>query len=270
MADDIKNESVGTTGSSDNLINTDPVFNTDAGESGEEGKARTNNDGNDSDSHSKNYEELQKKIGSQGEELGEYRKFFKDIQPLLDKLDDSPDLVQAILDGKIDSTLIEAVASGKVSISDAQVVTEAKEGVKKDMGTKAFDKASSDDIEKRISEKLQSFEAKVKKDLSEAESLREYEKKISHFIDSTPDFAEYAQLVDQWLEHHPNQDDIEVAYKVVKGESLLKEADNLRNAENAKNLAANAGGGQSQQSGSLGGSSVVDSLISGKSNPNAF
>lgn len=77
------------------------------------------------------YEELQTKLGSQGQELGEYRQFFQGISPLLDKLDEQPELVQAIIDGKVNSELAKAAAEGKVQIEDAAIVSKAHEEVKK-------------------------------------------------------------------------------------------------------------------------------------------
>ena len=77
------------------------------------------------------YKSLETKMGEMGQELGGYREFVQSITPLLEKLDASPQLVQAIIDGKIDSDLAQAVADGKVTIGDAAVVTEAAKEVEK-------------------------------------------------------------------------------------------------------------------------------------------
>ena len=78
---------------------------------GETGKT-----GGDNVDASKNYDELAARFGQQGTELGEYRQFFQNIAPLLDKLDQEPDLVQAIIDGKVDSKIAQAVIDGRVDI----------------------------------------------------------------------------------------------------------------------------------------------------------
>lgn len=80
------------------------------------------------------HKELESLVGRQGQELGEFRKFFADIAPLLDKLDKSPEIVQAIIDGNITGDLAKAAMEGKVSIEDAKVVSKAHEEVKKDLG----------------------------------------------------------------------------------------------------------------------------------------
>ena len=79
------------------------------------------------------HKELESLVGRQGQELGEFRKFFSDIAPLLDKLDKSPEIVQAIIDGNITSDLAKAAMEGKVSISDAQIVSKAHEEIKKEL-----------------------------------------------------------------------------------------------------------------------------------------
>ena len=67
----------------------------------------------------KNYDELVARFGTQGQELGEYRQFFQNIAPLLDKLDQAPELVQAIIDGKVDKNIAQAVMEGRVDVRDA-------------------------------------------------------------------------------------------------------------------------------------------------------
>ena len=82
------------------------------------------------------YEEAEKKIGEQGKELGDYRGFFNEINPLLEKLQEQPELVQAILDDKLTSELAEAALAGKVKVEEATEVVGAHKDVKKDMGEK--------------------------------------------------------------------------------------------------------------------------------------
>src|ERR1035437_2069752 len=78
----------------------------------------------------KSYEELMSRFGTQGQELGEYRTFFQNISPLLDKLDQAPELVQAIIDGKVDKGIAQAVMEGRVDIRDAAIVQQAADTVK--------------------------------------------------------------------------------------------------------------------------------------------
>lgn len=71
---------------------------------------------------SKAYDELVSRFGTQGTELGEYRAFFQNIAPLLDKLDQAPELVQAIIDGKVDKGIAQAVMEGRVDVRDVAIV----------------------------------------------------------------------------------------------------------------------------------------------------
>ena len=100
------------------------------------------------------YEQLESKLGEQGNELGELRKFYQDIAPLLDKLDAAPELVEAITAGKLDGKLAKAVLEGKVRIEDAVQVQKAHDEVKKDMGNKNFEKADPETLSKLVEDKL--------------------------------------------------------------------------------------------------------------------
>lgn len=275
MSDDIKTGSVNT-GNPDNLIKSDPATGANnAGESGQKVAQGAAGDagGIKSFEYQKSYEELELKIGSQGAELGEYRKFFKDIEPLLNKLDGQPELVQAILDGKVDTKLAQSVLEGKVKLEDAEAVTKAHDDVKKELGDKKYEQASAKDIEKLVSDKLAEFRTEVKQNLDENKSLNDFEAGINTFIANTPDFAEYAAKVEKWFEDHPSQDDIETAYLAVKGLVLAekeKEIKETREGEDAKDLAANAAGGASQGAKVIQDRNVVDTLIKGRPNPNLF
>jgi len=99
MSEEKKTESVDNAGSSDTLIKTDPAKSA-AGESVDT-DAQTNEDkGSGDETVAKSqYEELESKLGEQGNELGKYRDFFKQVEPLLGELDKQPELVQAIVDG---------------------------------------------------------------------------------------------------------------------------------------------------------------------------
>ena len=70
--------------------------------------------------------------------MGEYRQFFQNIAPLLDKLDQAPELVQAIIDGKVDKDIANAVIEGRVDVRDAAIVQQAADTVKEKMGTDTY------------------------------------------------------------------------------------------------------------------------------------
>lgn len=223
----------------------------------------------DAEQH-KNLEEL---AGRQGQELGEYRSFFEGVAPLLDKLDKSPELVEAILNDKIDAALIKAASEGKISLESAQTVTKAEKEVKQDLGKKAFEAATPEQIEALVEKKAnEMFSSKVESRLKEFEETRAFEESVNAFISSTPDFEQHAEAIDKWLDKH-DVTDIKVAYYAVKGELSEAEAKKqaaLDDAEAAKNIALNAGGGSSRATYNPGDASIVDQLIAGKANPNVF
>jgi len=214
------------------------------------------------------YEGLERKFGSQGRELGDLRVFFDGITPLLKVLDQSPELVQGILDGRIDTNLAKAVSEGKVSISDAEAISQAQAEVKKEMGSKEYNKTSSEDIARIIEEKVDG----VRQELKEVEEARNFETSVNDFISRTPDFADYAKEINEWLDEH-DVTDLSVAYYAVKGQVSEREAKKMAEAnegEMSKNLAMNAGGGGSRTTYIPESSNMVDQLIAGKSNPNVF
>lgn len=226
------------------------------------------------------YEELAQRLGTQGNELGELRKFYNDLLPLLEKLEAQPGVAEAILDGKIDSSLAQAVIEGKVTLGDAKQVSKAHEAVKKTMGDD-YNKATPEEIEKLVEAKLEAIlnkklEETTKKfegEIQGVESKREFEASITTFIDNTPDFEDFADEIHQWLTDHPEQTDIETAYYTVKGkiasEAYEKAAEEAA-ANAAKNIALNAGAGQSPTGGTVEGTSLIDSLVAGRPNPNKF
>lgn len=219
------------------------------------------------------YEELERKMGSQGQELGEYRSFFEGVAPLLDKLDKSPELVQAIINGKVDESLAKSVLEGKIQIGDAAAITQAHTEVKKDLGTKAYEKASPEDIAKLVEERVNAVKAEMQGALKESEDARKFEQSVNEFISKTADFANYASEVDQWLDAHPDVTDIEVAYYAVKGKLSEKDAVKIAEAEaaeHAKNLALNAGGGNGSSTQFPEGVNPIDVLVAPRSNPNVF
>lgn len=216
----------------------------------------------------KAYDELATRFGAQGQELGEYRQFFQNIAPLLDKLDQSPELVQAIIDGKVDKDLAKAVAEGRVDVRDAAAVQQAHEQVKKDLGKEGYANAKPGEIEKLIDSKV----SLVRRELEEKAELQHFEDYTKKFIESTSDFSEYADAIDKWLDEH-DVTDIEIAYYAVKGqmsEASAKKAAEAAAADRAKDVMANASGGGVTSQYSADGVPLVDKLIAGRPNPNSF
>lgn len=218
--------------------------------------------------NSKSYDELAARFGAQGQELGEYRQFFQNIAPLLDKLDQSPEMVQAIVDGKFSKEIAKAVLEGRVDVRDAAVVQQAHEQVREKLGEKAYDAATPEAIEKLVENQVNKF----RREFEEKSDLQTFQEYTQKFIENTPDFQEHADAIDKWLDTH-DVTDIEVAYYAVKGqmsEAAAKKAAGASAAERAKEVLANAsGGGQSAQY-SAEGRSIADKLISGRPNLNSF
>ena len=254
------------TGSEEELISGSPAapaptFDQDAsaGQAEETGDAVDN---------TKSYEELESRLGTQGQELGEYRQFFQSIAPLLDKLDQAPELVQAIVDGQVDKDIAKAVLEGRVDVRDANAVQEAHEGVKAKLGKKAYNDTSPEGITKLVETEVSKF----RKEFEAKSDLENFQDYTQDFIKKTPDFEEYADKVDQWLDSH-DVTDIEVAYYAVKGQisqEAAKEEAESASAERAKDVLANAGGGGQTSQFTADGTPIVDKLISGKPNPNSF
>lgn len=216
--------------------------------------------------------ELEGLVGRQGAELGEFRKFFSDIAPLLDKLDQSPEIVQAIIDGNITSDLAKAAMEGKVSITDAQIVSKAHEEVKKELGREGYKGALPEEVTKLVEDKAREIKGEFQKELKERDELNAFESTVNDFIARTPDFSKYASEIDNWLDEH-EVTDIAVAYYAVKGELSEKEAKKqaeIDQAEAEKSGALNMGGAPGQATHIRGDANVVDQLISSKSNPNIF
>lgn len=219
------------------------------------------------------YKNLETLVGKQGAELGEYRQFFADISPVLDKLDKQPELVQLIVDGKIDPELIKAAAEGKLSLADATKITGAHEAVKNALGAQGYDAASEAKISKLVDERLSAMKTEIQGSIKESDDLRTFEAQVQDFITRTSDFGDYATAIDDWLNSH-DITDIEVAYYAVKGqisEAAAKKQAEIEKAEYEKNMALNMGGGGTRMTYSGGENpGLIDSLIAGKSNPNLF
>lgn len=211
---------------------------------------------------------LERKLGTQGKELGELRGFIDNISPLLGELDKSPDMVKAILEGKVDDTLAKAAIDGRISVTDAQAINQAHTEVQKELGKKGYNAASTDDIAKLVEERV----GAVRQELREVEEARAFESSVNDFIARTPDFADHAKEINEWLDEH-DVTDISVAYYAVKGQMSERQARKAAEAnagEMAKNMAMNAGGGGSRSTHIPEGSSIIDDLIGGRGNPNVI
>jgi len=219
------------------------------------------------------HKELESLVGRQGQELGEYRKFFTEIGPLLEKLDKSPEIVQAIIDGNITQELAKAAMEGKISIGDAQIVSQAQVEVKKELGKADFKATSADELSRLIEAKAKEIKGEFDAKLKERDDLTAFESSVNDFITRTADFSQYATEIDKWLDEH-DVTDIAVAYYAVKGEMSEKAARKqaeIDRAEAEKSGALNMGGGMNSATYRVrGDANVLDSLISSKSNPNVF
>ena len=218
--------------------------------------------------NAKDYDALMSRFGTQGQELSEYRQFFQNIAPLLDKLDQSPELVQAITEGKVDKRFAQAVLDGRVDIRDAAAVTAATEAVKEDLCKKAYDLTTPDAISKLVEVQVSKF----RKEFEEKADLQTFQDYTQKFIEKTPDFQEYSEEIDKWLDTH-DVADIEVAYYAVKGkmsESKAQKIADVAAAERTKELFGNAQGGAPTSQYSADGTPLVDRFIAGRPNPNSF
>ncbi len=278
MTNDKKPESVDT-GSSDDLIKAGPSANDAAtGQPDTTASGKSKVEINMDDYIPKDqYKKLEKKLGEQGMELGNVKNFLNDISPLLDKLQEKPDLAEAIVEGKFDDKTVEAILEGNVTVDDATTVKKAHDDVKKDLGKKQYSSTSPEEIEKlvstKIDEKLKENAKDVDIKITKADERRRFEKSVEQFVAETDDFAEYADDINKWFEEHTDQFDIEVAYHAVKGRKASSEAAKKKeedDAEAAKQVAQNAAGGYSQGAVITNDKEVVDELIGSSSNPNTM
>lgn len=254
---------------------------TGAPAAGEAGQAQQTSTGTPSDTGatgndaSQNYAELEKRFGEQGRELGEYREFIEKIRPILTPLDENPEFARAIAEGKVDSKLMTAILAGKVKIEEAQQVAEAHEQVKQDMGAQAYAQATPQEIERRVTENLsKSLGEQIERKFKDADEMKEFDDNVNTFIAKTTDFEDYADGITAWLTEHPEQTDIEVAYWTVKGQALAKaaqEAATKDQGEQAKEIAANAAGGNAPAAGTVPSQNDPwDDLVSSRISPNTL
>lgn len=223
------------------------------------------------------YKELEVKLGEQGKELGDFRTFVDEVTPLLDKLQSQPEVVEAILSGKINAQLAKSVSEGKFKIEDAVVTAEAHKEVKKDLGSKKYKDLSVEDVEKLIQEKAEEIvSAKVKgldAKINQHKETRDYEDSVNAFLKNTPDFSEYAEEVRQWYKDHPDQYDIEIAYNAVKGRRTTSELSTKKEedaVEEAKRIASGLSEGGSINRVTIKDKALIDELVSSNVNPNSL
>lgn len=215
------------------------------------------------------YDELFSKFGQQGNELGKHREFFDDITPLLEKLNDSPELAKVILDEKFDTNLATAILEGRVTVQEAGQVQAAVASVQKELGKQAFNASTPEDIAKMVEKEV----GKVRQEIEHRDEMRSFEKRTSDFIASTSDFADYGDSISRWLDDHADIVDVETAYYAVKGKLSADEAAKKTieaQTELAKEIAQNAGGGAGVATHLRRDSKLIDQLIGGRANPNVF
>lgn len=215
------------------------------------------------------YDKLYEAYGKQSNEVGEFRSFFDDVTPLLEKMDKYPEIAKAVMDEKFDSTLATAILEGKVSVGDAKAIEAAATAVQKDLGKKEFAATSAEDVAKLVEKEM----VKARKELEEQEELRSFKQSTADFIANTPDFADHGAAISEWLDDHVEVSDVEVAYYAVKGQLSTQDAMSQAaraQAEASKDWAQNAGGGQGVATHIQRGTPLIDQLIGSRSNPNVF
>lgn len=199
------------------------------------------------------YENLEKKLGEQGEELGKMRSYIEDLEPFMEKIQNNEALVDAIFADKITPDMAKAILDGKVSMGEATKIADANEKVKQELGASEYSKLSPEDLEARISQKVEERVSQKLKELDAKfdshEEERKFTQRIEKFIANTPDYSEYAEDVNKFFEEHPHESDIEIAYKAVKADHLQKKLDEKNGkdaAEYAKELALNNAAGDNR------------------------
>ena len=194
-----------------------------------------------------------------------------DFKPILDKMDDAPQIVRAISSGKLDANLAQAILDGKLNATEAKAVSQAHEEVKKDLGAKSYAAIDPAELEKRVLDRLTPKLAEMKGELESDRNLREAERTDADFIARTPDFQDFADQILKYVDEHDDADNLEDVYNLIKARAIVAsqaEARKLQDSEEAKNAALMAGGGQSQRSGTIKDDKLVDQLIRIGGNPN--
>lgn len=199
-------------------------------------------------------------------ERDELKRFFNDATPLFEKMNASPDLVQAVLADKINDQIAKAALSGNLSVKEAETATAAVAAVEQQLGAKAFNSASPDEISRLVEERIAALESK----LTEKDDMRQFESYTNQFISETPDFTKYSAQIATWLDEH-DVTDIKVAYYAVKGELSEKQAKEAADADasnTAKDFMLTQGGGSISANAIVGGQPFIDSLIANRTNAN--
>lgn len=218
------------------------------------------------------YKGLERKLGEMGNKLGEFNQWLEGAKPVLDVLDANPELVQAIVDGKVTSEMAKAALEGRLTVAEARAIDKATEDVKKDVGKTAFSSLTPEQVERLVEEKLATVKTAVEDRFTEAEKMREFEKGTEEFIASKPDFAKYAKQISEWLDKH-DVADVSVAYYAVKGATLdAMSAEEARKAEAeaSKAAAMNAMGLGSPRAGAISDPDIIDQFIMPSRSANMF
>jgi hypothetical protein len=229
------------------------------------------------------FDKLKKELEEKNSKLEENQDFMDRLNPFLTKLEGKQeylDLAKAIMEDKLSPEMAKAVVEGKVSVKQAENITKAHEELKKELGEKKVEGLSSDQLEKLLESKISSvkseYDNKIKElnaRIEDDKKLQEYKQKVDDFIKSTPDFPKLSEKVNNWLENHPEEDNIEIAYSMVKKTELeaeLKKIEETRVNEAKKGVASNAVGGYGRRNTAIKDDKLVDRLFGGAKNPNVF
>lgn len=196
-------------------------FNFDgSGQPGSPGAGGPSQDGQPPVIDPKEYENLKSLLGKQGQELGEYREMFKNIEPLAQRLNEHPELADIIL-GKDDSfleNLIKSVSEGQIGVNEAKEAVKANMEIKNEMGDKAYGNLSVEEISKMVAERVAEETSKFRQELQGEMTTKEATDSAVEFIKTTPDFEKYREKVAELTEKFPEINDIRVLYNAAKGE----------------------------------------------------
>lgn len=212
------------------------------------------------------YDELYSKFGEIGEKLGVYKKFYEESEPLMDLLEQNPEIEEALLSGKFDAELAKAVLDGRVTKETAATVADAHQQAKDNMTKEELAKVSPEEMLKKMDAIIEAkFDALLKPTTSQIEKKIEglgaqmtaqqriaaNEQKIREFIANTPDFGDFSGDIQKRMEERPGTTVME-AYELAKARHIVQSAQKSqegKNARDSKEIAANAGGGRGSRSG---------------------
>lgn len=214
------------------------------------------------------HDELERKMGEMGNELGdsrkqlgEYKDYLQEISPLMTILADNPKTISAIVNGKIDDSLANAVLEGKLTVKQAEAhVAKAADEVKQEIGSEAFKGLTPEQLVDMVTTKVNASVAplveSVRQEIEDVKQTSSLEREIDEFVANTADIAEYADKIETFLDTHPGIKDIQHAYLIVKGMESMNaraEADQKAIAEASKEAALNVGGAGGQGDVQTGG-----------------